>query len=60
MSNHYNKVIFDSFDLSRETYNALNEDVKLAILRYYWNKKMNPEGKREDIKSKVLSIIKRK
>ncbi len=59
MNNYYNKIIFDSLNISRENYTALNEDVKLAILRHYWNQKMFGE-KKEDIKTKVLSFIKRK
>ena len=60
MNNNYNRVILNSFDISTETYNALNEDVKLAILRYYWGQKMNQANKKENIKTKVLSMLKRK
>lgn len=58
MENNYNRVTFDFSNLTSEKYKYLNEDVKLAILRYYWNQKMN--GTKEDVKTKVLSIIKRK
>ena len=57
-----NRRILESFDLTLEDYLKLDKDVRLAILRDYWNKKMNKEDSLSNrtLKTKVLSIIKRK
>ena len=61
MDNSGDIRILESFNISKDEYLSYNQDIRLAILRYYWDLKMNEQHsfKKENIKTKVLSIIKR-
>ncbi len=55
-----NRRILQSFDITLEDYLKLDKDVRISLLREYWNFKSQNNQKKEFIKTKILRFFNKK